>query len=471
MPCANSSRAWVSACSCTNCANPVTWEVAEDQEQLVTDAAPSLAAPVDARIYEGVVARVHGPGDPLVYPVGKHYRTLDELERMRDQLDGTKVTFVLTHPEEHLDEGGVGDELGRVLDSRIEDGLLIARILVENDRGFAAIHDGIHELSLGYYRRLDENSYQRDIRIDHLALVPRARCGARCALRVTDCGTPQVDDIQHDPGEGQGCACKSLANAPGAGHNDLESHMPSQNDSAQGAKDQVAMDELQKQLDAAKARVAEVTAERDAAIARASDADKAKDAAEMDARNAKKDLEIVKKSVESAQKDAADAATRANAAEQSAKDAIAKVEQSVKDAVDTTFNDRVQARVELLAEATPILASVKNAEGEPLNLLKMSPRAIKVEVIKVVDGVDDAADLADETKKSEDFVNGIYHGALKRSDRAGASRTEVREAVQAMRDHGSKTVVANGDTVVNDARTKRAERLRSAWKNPSQDKE
>lgn len=106
---------------------------------------------------------------------------------------GKPVT--LDHPDEFVDPVNYG-QLGKGVmlnvrrGSGIEDDLLFADLLVTDRAAIAAINDGIEEVSLGYEADYEQVSpgrgVQRNIIVNHVALVARGRCGPRCAIGDQD---------------------------------------------------------------------------------------------------------------------------------------------------------------------------------------------------------------------------------------------------------------------------------------------
>ncbi|MBJ9624593.1 DUF2213 domain-containing protein [Burkholderia multivorans] len=71
--------------------------------------------------------------------------------------------------------------------SGIEDDLLLADILIKDPAAITAVQDEeIEEVSLGYEADYEQVSpgrgVQRNIVVNHVAIVPRGRCGPRCAI-------------------------------------------------------------------------------------------------------------------------------------------------------------------------------------------------------------------------------------------------------------------------------------------------
>lgn len=168
----------------------------------------SLASPISGTLFEGHAARVHLPGDPLYYPAtpgspeSREYRDSDELTRMADQLDaGVPVT--LLHPPDGEDvSDGHARVVGTVVRGKMDGRHALVKFIVHDAEGLAAARDGMHELSVGYSARTDENGYQRGTQVDHLAMVPRARCGPTCQFRA---------DGAEVPLDAPACACKNDA--------------------------------------------------------------------------------------------------------------------------------------------------------------------------------------------------------------------------------------------------------------------
>lgn len=152
---------------------------------------------VKPRLIEGVVARVHAVGDELSYADGPEYRELKDLQDIVDQLPGLPVVTYAepnaenppSHPEGLLVDGADYHEIGRVMGARLEDGKAVAQIYIHDKGALQAVEDGIKELSLGYRCTLDGERFQRNIKLDHLSLVSRARCGATCSLRTDSTAT------------------------------------------------------------------------------------------------------------------------------------------------------------------------------------------------------------------------------------------------------------------------------------------
>lgn len=398
------------------------------------------------RIFEGVVARTHAPGDGLVYPAGEEYRDEEELANMASQLAGIRVvtyavpdpTNPLGHPDDLLVNGVEHHEIGIIQSGRVEDGKAIASIYIHDAAALQEIEDGTRELSLGYRCGLDSGRFQRSGIVDHLSIVPRARCGSVCALRVDSAGNatgyaepalassvpdattlsmatlPQgsvealvnteafqnavkslldaqpVSVALSEPVMLAPCACNSHA-------------MPHTKDSNMTVEEiQTKLNEALATAEALKAEIATLN----------TDAAKKDEAAKLALDSATADL---KAEVARAEKLAgeiegvkADAQTKIDAAESARTDADIKA-----------FAEAVSARVELFADAAAVGIEEYTAKTD---------REIKVAIVAKVDEMDVADTM------SADYVNGMYAGAMKRHAKASASVAEVRQIIVENRD-------------------------------------
>lgn len=448
-------------------------------EHVHQDRGGILAPPVDGKIYEGRVARLHPDGDALKYPWGDEKRDRAGLEQILAELQ-TQRPFTLLHPDDLIARGAKADVVGTVIGARIDGDHVVAKILVTDARAIAAIDSGMHELSLGYLSELNPGGFQDKIRVDHLALVPMARCGATCALRA-DAAAPRGD-----------CTCNIGASsyAPGIVEDkpntdmDLTAHarheLPSSMFAAPDSKslpledethvqDAMArfnqtqfkgpgdrkaayhhiiarahqlgidpsgfskkyagrldegndMEEIQKKLDAALAEVAAQKTRADRAEGELTATKAALTAAEVTATNAQATLASDK-----VKADAALAAekTRADAAEQATKDAAIKAKADAA----TDMAVAVKARVTLESQANLVLGAA-DAEGKPVDRSALSDRDIKIAVIKHVDGLEIAAE------KPELFVDGVFEGAVSRAATAATSIATVRAVVMPVHGDG-----------------------------------
>ena len=459
-----------------------------------------IVAPVQAKTYEGVAARTHKPGDALQYPTGEEYRDLAELKSIVDQLNQTKP-FLLLHPRDQklLRDGGDGHHIGKVESARLDGDEAVVDVSVDDPTGAAAIRAGTHELSLGYACRLDSARYQRGTYVDHLALVPTARCGPQCSLR-TDCGcgggAPTDGDTVHASGE-VACKCRARGHSESVAQENTdakltaaERHSLSAKQFAVPSREALPLEDEGHVRDAM-ARFSQEKfqgpAERRSAfhriVARAHelgidpsgfvkkyggrlDDFEDGDAMESNMDELKKELEQARADL-AAQKVRAEGAEKARDAEKTRADAAEKArdqfeveaknakkdldvektraDAAVKDrdaAIEKArtdaagdFDGRVASKVALISEVAPFIG--KNEKGEAVDLAKMSERDIKVALIKHADSEDVAAE------KSMDFVNGLYAGAIKRAASSAASHAAVRAATNQMRQDGKAAVHAD----------------------------
>jgi hypothetical protein len=390
-----------------------------------------LATPVTATIYEGRVARIHVPGDALMYSSGPEHRDAAELQNIVNQLPNLKI--YLGHPSVFPAEKSGQKIVGTVEAGRLDDDTAVARMSITDEEALGYIKAGTHELSLGYRCVLDADKYQRQIILDHLAIVDRARCGPTCAMRTDSeelvmqtslpesidwekllktleawtqtnddamsattkvkcdkCGEMYDQGTDHtcklSDGEitpAKSCTCKNHAML----HNNGEPMSDTNKDT-----------ELQGKLDAALAEIA--TLKNKATTL------------EVDATNARKDADALKTKLDAAEAEAAKVKSDAEAA-------VTQAKTDAAEAIKTEIDARVKARVALVTEASKLVKDV--------DFSAMSDRDIKVAVIKHVDGDEIPAD------KPELFVDGVYSGALKRGSAAAGSREAVRTAVNEMR--------------------------------------
>lgn len=434
-----------------------------------------LAAPTTGTVYEGRVARTHPEGDPLRYSHGDEYRDAIGLQEICDEMQ-TPKPFTLLHPDGLISKGSKADRIGTVISARIDGDYVICQILVTDPRGIKAIADGTHELSLGYTSILRDGKWQSTIKIDHLSLVPRARCGPVCALRADCASSPDAT-----------CPCtnraisynaevaesnldaplttksrhelpSSMFAAPGTDSLPLEdeSHVraamsrydqthfkgpaerkaayhhivarahqlgidPAGFEKKYGNMDQgISMDELSKKLGEA---LADVAAQK----ARA-------DALDSDLKTVKAELATAKTALVTAEVTATNAQAsvgaekaRADAAEATVKSAVEKA----KFDADAGLTLAVRNRVAIETQANRILGAT-DATGKVIDRSSLSDRDIKVAVIKHVDSLEIGAD------KVAAYVDGVYEGAVARATNAVASIKDVRETILANKQDGTK---------------------------------
>lgn len=441
--------------------------------ELHKDRSGALAAPVTGTIYEGTVARVHPDGDPLRYgPDHVEYRDAAGLQEICNDLQ-TPRPFTLLHPDSLISAGARADIIGQVIGARLDGDFVIARILVTDPRGVAAIDAGMHELSLGYLAALDDNRRQRNIRVDHLALVPKGRC-LTCALRA-DCQSeaacpctnraisynaevaesnldaPLTAKTRHElpssmfaaPGtdslpledEGHVRAAmsrydqtqfKGPAEKKAAYHHIVaRAHQlgidPAGFEKKYGNMDQgISMDELSKKLGEA---LADVAAQK----ARADALDSDLKAVKAELATAKTALVTAEVTATNAQASVGAEKSRADAAEATVKTAVDKAKLDA----DAGLTLAVRNRVAIETQANRILGAT-DATGKGIDRSGLSDRDIKVAIVKHVDSLEIGAD------KVPAFVDGVYEGAIVRASNAAVSVKDVRETILANKQDGTK---------------------------------
>jgi hypothetical protein len=426
----------------------------------------SLAPPVNARVFEGRVAKLHDASDPLIYgPVDHEYRDQSELDRIIDQLPGLK--FTLLHPAGLVRDGAEADIIGVVSGARADDGYAVATLVVTNDEALAAIDGGLHELSLGYSCNLDEQRYQRGITLDHLALVPRGRC-TTCALRADGdavaCVCRPLGDVhvavtpvKLDLPVRADCSCQT-APEPGPAVESRHETCACKNYAVLSTdmKDPV-MDELKAQLEAALADAAGQKAradqaESDAAIQK-SRADQLETDAKVAADNAAKDLDAAQKLIEAEK-------TRADQAVAEAQTAGDKARTDASAEELKKFDTAVAARVKVLTDANTVLGAL-DEKSEPADRSAMSNREIKIAIVKHVDGDEIPSDAVDA------YVDGMYAGALRRHSKAVGSRVDARTAIAQLRQDGVAALKTTGIAAEKAAQEEMTRRDSTAWMNPA----
>lgn len=408
-----------------------------------------LAPSKTARVFEGWIARTHTPDHPLVYASGDEYRDESELTNILDQARRLSIPVTLLHPPGMIPHGSeVPNYVGKVFDAYLDGDHVVARFVIERQAGLDAIDEGIVELSLGYTANLDDKSYQRNIVLNHLSIVPAGRCGtcelnpnrvdcelayrrepagqARLASIVPDAkvagpmkanlqaelslvldeesmrtlerlekvgATVGAAEPKADEATDRACACKNHAMP----HNAPESNM----------------DELKKQLDEALAAL-KASEEKAAALATEnaslkSDAAKAKTDAEVAAERTSALVEVEKNRA-----DRLDEALKAKDAE------VAAAKAARTDADAAELDARVDARVGLLTDAGKV--GIENPRS-------MKDVEIKIAVVKKVRGKDITAKADDAS-----YVNAMYEVAMEAFEAHAASEAAVRTAVESHKD-------------------------------------
>jgi hypothetical protein len=132
------------------------------------------------------------PVEPALDGLIRISRTPEEVFRAETlaSCEGKPVT--LDHPQDFVGPANFGQlSRGTMFNVRrgsgIEDDLIIADLLVTEAEAIKAVQDdGIEEVSLGYEADYEQVSpgrgVQRNIVVNHVALVERGRCGPRCAI-------------------------------------------------------------------------------------------------------------------------------------------------------------------------------------------------------------------------------------------------------------------------------------------------
>ncbi len=384
----------------------------------------TLQSKIKPRLIEGKVARLHAPGDGLQYLDGPEHRDISELQKIVDQLTGLRVvTYAETdsenplgHPNGLLADGTDYHEIGMVMGGRIEGDHAVASIYIHDVGALKAIEDGTRELSLGYRCTLDEQKYQRNIQLDHLSVVPRARCGASCALKTDAVPEPvaqtvppasldsmqtiaiKLSDETIDQLAAIAPACNCHANNLHANESMLNS------DGAQ----------MEEKLIEALAKVATLEAEVSTLKSvKTDEADKltlAQDQLKVETARADK----FASEIEAAKTDAL------------AQVAAAKAVRS--DADQKEFDAAVDARVGLLAAAASV--GVEDYTSK-------TNKEIKIAVVAKVDGVE-----VDPTRP-DIYVDGMYDLAMSHATKAAESVAAVRTAVVEKRDDAAVVTVSD----------------------------
>ncbi|PRH41090.1 hypothetical protein C6T65_17535 [Burkholderia vietnamiensis] len=119
-------------------------------------------------------------------------RTPEEVFRDETMASCQGKDVTLDHPDDFVAPANYttltrGVMLNPRRGSGIEDDLLLADILIKDPSAITAVQDEeIEEVSLGYEADYEQVSpgrgVQRNIVVNHVAIVPRGRCGPRCAI-------------------------------------------------------------------------------------------------------------------------------------------------------------------------------------------------------------------------------------------------------------------------------------------------
>lgn len=135
---------------------------------------------------------IYGPGESEI-PVGPD--GLTHIERNPDQVfrPETIASFngkpvVNDHPEHGVTPANWNElAVGTVMNPRREGDLMIADLLITNPQAIFDIQEGKREVSCGYDTDYEETGPGRGVQTNivgnHVALVERGRCGARCSIK------------------------------------------------------------------------------------------------------------------------------------------------------------------------------------------------------------------------------------------------------------------------------------------------
>jgi hypothetical protein len=138
---------------------------------------------------------IYGPGETPIEPgpdgITRIERTSDEVFAQEAMASAEGKPIVNEHPSSDVTpETWKELALGHVMNVRRGEGpegdLLLGDLFVTDKDAIAAIRDGKRELSCGYTADYDETApgrgRQRNIIINHVALVEQGRCGPRCSI-------------------------------------------------------------------------------------------------------------------------------------------------------------------------------------------------------------------------------------------------------------------------------------------------
>lgn len=158
-----------------------------------------------ARTGEMLYAENEVPVDPDGTGIVRVARTPEEVFRAETLASAEGKPVTLGHPDEFVAPANFGSlGMGSMLNLRrgtgIEDDLMFADLLITHADAIRAVEeDGIEEVSLGYEADYDTVSpgrgVQRNITVNHVALVHRGRCGPRCAIGDQHMATPKKSAI------------------------------------------------------------------------------------------------------------------------------------------------------------------------------------------------------------------------------------------------------------------------------------
>lgn len=368
---------------------------------------------VDGVIYEGVAARVHTVNDPLRYGKRIELRDRSEVRRIVRDVPGARIVVLHPNPDKPGPDGKplggrVSDEpvMGKVLSARLDGDLAIVRFEVTDPRGIDAIERrGWKMLSLGYGARLDAGGFQRGTNIDHLAIVPTARCGDECSIR-TDCSGAQ-----------RACSCQHAGGMQNPYTQEQTMKTPDQSE---------VLRSLEAQLSDAEKRAKESTEMAAAEKLRADTADGK--IIELESQLSELNVKIAAGATAVESQAILAEKMRADAAE-------AQIAQ-----FDSKFETRVRERSELVRRATVVM-------GETFRTDELSDREIMATVVKRLDS---GADVTNAIP--EGVIRGRFLAAYDRHSATARSMARVAE------------ITTNTQRV--DAAEEARKNRRESWKKP-----
>ena len=481
------------------------------EEVVNQDKISTLARPVTGTVFEGRVARTHSPGDPLQYAHNTEHplqtRSLEQLKNIVEQLPGKPIT--LGHPDDLISRGAIAQIVGKILEARVEGDHAVASFLVTDEEAIEAIKKGIRQLSLGYLAHVNQNHEQESTIVDHTAIVPQARggqtlelrsdsvdgkihldcsescaCGGTCKLNLTGVQyANNVPDIAVTAVENQDEVLDAKARkdispehfaVPGRkalpiedeGHLRAAMARFNQTNFQSTAEKKSAYHRIVARahelgvdpsgfIASQKGHMDEITedaalkAKMDDLSKKLTEAQDALQKAELDRDNAKASLQKAQDALSTltANKDAADktVSEAIAAAKAELEAAKAKVHADAGEA----FENRVNARIEILKTAEKILGTVDN---------KMADRDLKVAVVKHVDSIEIPAD------KHDFYVDGMFAGAVQRHSISADSRAAARTVIQDNREEGLQPPLT-GEAAEKALQAEMAARASRNWKN------
>jgi hypothetical protein len=236
------------------------------------------------------------------------------------------------------------------------------------------IKDGKQELSIGFvtevvpqsgsYQGMQYDSMQRNIQINHVAVVDRGRAGH--SVRITGDSAIMTDKKELKGGKQHMETTKVML--------DGANITVAAEDADTATKANSSIDSLKQQLAAAQAKVKDLQAQIEKANGSASDNKKAADSAQA----------------------------KADSLDATVKELQAKLDNFKGDSIDKL----AEARVALIKQATPFV-------GDSFDFKGKSDKDIKIAAIKAKN------DSFDEKEKSDDYINAFYDSMLAIADQPG----------------------------------------------------